>query len=152
MTDAARLLADFTVASEPGNERIVMDRVAEAIEPLDLSPAITERLKTAVAETTMNAIEHGNQNQPDLPVQVRVLIREVLLSIEITDQGGDPQIPILETPDIDLKLAGMQTPRGWGLFLIENMVDEMHRSTDGQHHTVELVIYLKRHVDADAVV
>lgn len=111
MTDAARLLADFTVASEPGNERIAMDRVAEAIEPLDLSPAITERLKTAVAEATMNAIEHGNQNQPDLPVQVRVLIREVLLSIEITDQGGDPQIPIFEMPDIDLKLAGMQTPR-----------------------------------------
>jgi serine phosphatase RsbU (regulator of sigma subunit)/anti-sigma regulatory factor (Ser/Thr protein kinase) len=149
---AARVLADFTIASEPGNERIVMDRVAETIAPLDLSPSIVERLKTAVSEATMNAIEHGNQNRADVPVQVRVLIREVGLAVEITDQGGDPHIPILEAPDIDLKLAGLQTPRGWGLFLIQNMVDEMRRSVDGSQHTVELIVYLKGHADADAVV
>ena len=27
-------------------------------------------------------------------------------------------------PDLEAKLAGLQTPRGWGLFLIGNMVDE----------------------------
>ena len=32
----------------------------------------------------------------------------------------------------------MQTPRGWGLFLIRSMVDEMHVSSDEGHHTVEL--------------
>jgi serine phosphatase RsbU (regulator of sigma subunit)/anti-sigma regulatory factor (Ser/Thr protein kinase) len=149
---AARVLADFIVASEPGNERIVMDRVAEAIAPLDLSPPTVERLKTAVSEAAMNAIEHGNQYRADVPVQVRVLIRKVGLSVEITDQGGDPHIPILEAPDIDLKLAGLQTPRGWGLFLIQNMVDEMRRSVDGSRHTVELVVYLKGHADADAAV
>jgi len=29
---------------------------------------------------------------------------------------------------------------GWGLFLIRNMVDEMHVSGDEHHHTVELVL------------
>ena len=46
------------------------------------------------------------------------------------------------TPDLELKLAGEQTPRGWGLFLIKNMVDEMNVSSDDTHHTIELVMNL----------
>ena len=46
------------------------------------------------------------------------------------------------TSDLTAKLAGQQSPRGWGLFLIQNMVDEMHVTTDDVHHTVELVIHL----------
>jgi serine phosphatase RsbU (regulator of sigma subunit)/anti-sigma regulatory factor (Ser/Thr protein kinase) len=149
---AGRLLADFSIASELGNERIAMDRVSEAVASLHLPEATLERLKTAVSEATMNAIEHGNQNRPELPVRVRVLDRVSALAVQIVDQGGDTHIPIRETPDIDLKLAGLQTPRGWGLFLIANMVDEMHRSSDGVHHTVELVLYLKGAADASAAV
>jgi anti-sigma regulatory factor (Ser/Thr protein kinase) len=129
-----------------------MERVAETIAPLNVPGEAVERLKTAVAEATMNAIEHGNDSRPDLLVRIRVIVREVELAVQIIDQGGDTQIPIRETPDIDLKLAGLQTPRGWGLFLIEHMVDRMARHSDGVHHTVELVVYLKGHADAHAAV
>jgi serine phosphatase RsbU (regulator of sigma subunit)/anti-sigma regulatory factor (Ser/Thr protein kinase) len=149
-SESVHILADFTVMSEPGNERIVMQQVADAVEGLNLSPLALERLKTAVSEATMNAIEHGNHNQPDLPVEIRVVIRESRLSVAITDQGGDDMIPIMETPDLDLKLAGLQSPRGWGLFLIENMVDELHQSSAGGQHTLELIIYLKGRIDAEA--
>jgi hypothetical protein len=36
----------------------------------------------------------------------------------------------------------MQTPRGWGLFLIKSMVDEMSITGDDRHHTIELVVHL----------
>ncbi len=49
-------------------------------------------------------------------------------------------IPITETPDIDAKLRGDQTPRGWGLFLIQNLVDAVRESSDDSRHTVELVL------------
>lgn len=150
--DTDRVLADFTIASEPGNERIAMERVNEVIAPLCLPQEEVERLKTAVAEATMNAIEHGNENRPELPVNIRVVVREVELAVQITDQGHDTAIPIQETPDLDLKLAGLQSARGWGLFLIENMVDKMQRHSDGGHHTVELIIYLKGSADASAAV
>ena len=45
--------------------------------------------------------------------------------------------------DLEAKLAGLQTPRGWGLFLIENMVDEMNVLSDEVHHTIELVVYIE---------
>jgi hypothetical protein len=41
-------------------------------------------------------------------------------------------------PNLEAKLAGEQSPRGWGLFLIEKMVDAMRTSTDDQYHTIEL--------------
>jgi hypothetical protein len=44
-------------------------------------------------------------------------------------------------PDLEAKLAGLQSPRGWGLFLIRNMVDAMDVSTDGDLHTVRLLMH-----------
>lgn len=139
-----RTLADFSLPSEPGNERQAMERVAEAVRDLGLGSRNLERLQTAVAEATMNAMEHGNEYRPDAPVTIRVLASAEELSVFITDQGGDPvPTPGGETPDLEAKLEGTQTPRGWGLFLIQNMVDEMHVTTDQSHHTVELVVHLK---------
>jgi len=47
-----------------------------------------------------------------------------------------------EVPDLETKLESMQTPRGWGLFLIQNMVDEIRVSANPDHHTIELVMHL----------
>ena len=63
--------------------------------------------------------------------------------VRITDHGGGAEIPEAETPDLDAKLAGLQSPRGWGLFLIKNMVDEMNVSGDSEHHVIELVLNTK---------
>jgi serine/threonine-protein kinase RsbW len=57
---ARRTLAELSVPSEPGNERRAMEKVAGAVEGLGLPAPTLERLKTAVAEATMNAMEHGN--------------------------------------------------------------------------------------------
>jgi serine phosphatase RsbU (regulator of sigma subunit)/anti-sigma regulatory factor (Ser/Thr protein kinase) len=138
-----QVLAEFEVASEPGNEREVMARVVEAVRELELAESRLERLKTAVAEAAMNAIEHGNEGRAELPVTVEVVASDAQLRIRITDQGGGPDMPQAETPDLEAKLAGLQKPRGWGLFLIENMVDELQVSEDGTHRTVELVMHLK---------
>lgn len=137
-------LIEFEMPSQPGNERAVMERVAEAVRPLGIAGKTLERLKTAVSETAMNAIEHGNDQRPELPVAVRVAAQGGRLSITISDQGGAKEIPEPETPDLEAKLAGLQKPRGWGLFLIKNMVDEMNVSSDGDRHTVELVFDLDK--------
>lgn len=137
-----RLLAEFDTPSAEGNEREVMQRVAEAVKGV-LPAARMDALKTAVAETTMNAMEHGNQNNPDLPVHVQVKVAPKLLSVHITDEGGSAPIPDNPAPDLDAKLAGMQSPRGWGLFLIKQFVDDMNIVTDEKHHTVELLWHLE---------
>ena len=138
-----RTLLEFELPSNPGGERDAMARVADAIAVLELDPTRLDKVKTAVAEATMNAIEHGNKNDPELPVAISVTASDEQLRIRITDHGGGAEIPAETAPDIDLKLAGEQTPRGWGLFLIKNMVDEMNVTSDDVHHTVELVVRLR---------
>ncbi len=46
-----------------------------------------------------------------------------------------------EAPDLEAKLAGEQSPRGWGIFLIKNMVDELHTSDIDGRQRLELVFY-----------
>ena len=144
------LLADFTIPSAPDNERQAMAQVAAAVAVLDLPADRLERLKTAVGEATMNAMEHGNRYDPDLPVAIRVQTTADALIISITDHGGGQAIPEVNTPDLDAKLAGLQSPRGWGLFLIRSMVDEMRVTDDGVHHTVDLIMNWGAKGDRDA--
>ena len=139
---APRSLDRFTLASEPGNERLALARVAGTVKDLGLSDARLERLKTAVAEATMNAIEHGNGNRPEIPVEVEVTQDGDEIIVAITDQGGQARCGTgdHEDPDLAKKLDGDQSPRGWGLFLIRNMVDAMEVTTDGQRHTIWLTM------------
>ncbi|MGH9246003.1 MAG: ATP-binding SpoIIE family protein phosphatase [Acidimicrobiales bacterium] len=140
--DAGHVLARFDVPSAAGNERLAIDGVVAAVRPLGLSPATLERLKTAVAEATMNAIEHGNAGHPDLPVTVRVVTAGGDLRVQVTDQGGGRPIAEPAPPDLEAKLAGEQSPRGWGLFLIKHMVDELRTTGDERHNTIELIMHL----------
>jgi serine phosphatase RsbU (regulator of sigma subunit)/anti-sigma regulatory factor (Ser/Thr protein kinase) len=140
---AMEILAEYSIPSQPGNERKASEQVAEAVQDaLHLPEERIKRLKTAVAEAVMNAMEHGNHYQPDLPVEISVQASSDCLSISICDFGGEQEIVASETPDLEAKLSGLQSPRGWGLFLIKNMVDDMQISSDGEHHTVELILHL----------
>ena len=139
----AELDISFEVASEPGNEKEVSERVAEAVAPLALPEAQLERLKTAVSEAAMNAIEHGNEARAELPVEVFVRTSGGELVVGVSDRGGSREIPEAEEPDLEAKLDGLQKPRGWGLFLIRNMVDDVRVSGDGDRHTIELVMRLE---------
>ena len=125
-----------------------MDRVAASIADLGLAPARFERLKTAVSEAAMNAIEYGSQGDPDVPVDIVVETTADAVVVRITDRalsGGVPTDP--EAPDLERKLAGDQKPRGWGLFLIRNMVDSMDVTSDGSTQTVTLTMAREERTD-----
>jgi anti-sigma regulatory factor (Ser/Thr protein kinase) len=134
-------LAKFTLPSLEGNERIAIDKVIHAVEPLGLERARLDRLKTAVGETVMNAIEHGNEYDPDLEVEVEVTASPSRVKVRVTDAGVDKEIPEAVTPNLEAKLAGEQEARGWGLFLIGQMVDEVNRSRHDGRQVVELIVH-----------
>jgi serine phosphatase RsbU (regulator of sigma subunit)/anti-sigma regulatory factor (Ser/Thr protein kinase) len=137
---AAEPLLSFTIEGSVGSEREAMQRVAEVVAPLGLEPARLERLKTAVAETVMNAIEYGSQGDPEVPVDVRVDADDVSIRVRVTDRALSGPVPDVEMPDLDAKLEGRQKPRGWGLFLIRHMVDGMDVHVADGLQTVTLTL------------
>jgi serine phosphatase RsbU (regulator of sigma subunit)/anti-sigma regulatory factor (Ser/Thr protein kinase) len=143
VTTERQTVATFELPSQPGNERQAMEKVAELVGGMNLGNGRLEKLKTAVAEATMNAMEHGNKYDKNRPVRIEVQTSSQDVAVRITDEGGGPPEVVSETPDLAAKLAGEQSPRGWGLFLIQNMVDEMNVTRDEQYHTIELVLNLE---------
>ncbi len=149
---SAQRLVDpgLVLPARQGNERRAIERVSTIVAPLGLSEARQRRLETAVGEAAMNAMEHGNHFDPDKPVSVRVVSGPEDVRVQIVDHGGAPASDANEVPDLEAKLAGLQRARGWGLFLIKEMVDEAHESSDGRLHTLELLMRLHEPADHSA--
>jgi serine phosphatase RsbU (regulator of sigma subunit)/anti-sigma regulatory factor (Ser/Thr protein kinase) len=143
-TGAMRTVARFAIPSVPETERAAADRVLAEISDAGLTDTQRQRLHTAVAEAFMNAAEHGNQFHPDLPVEIEVLRSETAVTVRISDKGRGGPLPEQVTPNIDAKLAGLQSPRGWGLFLIREMVDEAKVTETGEGVTVQLTVQLQK--------
>jgi serine phosphatase RsbU (regulator of sigma subunit)/anti-sigma regulatory factor (Ser/Thr protein kinase) len=146
---APPIQASFSVPSRPGNEREAMARVADAVAPLSLPPEQLERLRTAVSEAAMNAIEHGNLGREELPIEIEVVAADGVLTVRISDLGRGEPAGEAEVPDLEAKLNGLQKSRGWGLFLIEQMVDELRVHDEPGRHTVELVLHLEGEDDGN---
>lgn len=130
-------LAAFALPSCPGSDEAVVNQVATAVKKLPFTREKREAMKTAVAEAALNGIEHGNRFQPELPLEIAIWISETAVVITITDQGNTP-IPLSVGPDIYAKLEKRQSPRGWGLFLIDEMADAWQIVQNESQHTIEL--------------
>ena len=133
------LLGEVQIPSQEGNEILAMNKVVNLIEDLPFPVERIQQLQTAVAEATMNAMEHGNDYDIESPVIIQVYHTATSLTIRILDKSQESMMGERENPDIEAKLAGLQTPRGWGLFLIENMVDKMNSGYTDEGHQLELI-------------
>ena len=98
----------------------------------------------------MNAMEHGNRYESDKPVSIRVLQTVDAVLVRIVDCGEVRGVDEPEAPDLEAKLEGRQSPRGWGLFLIKELVDDARVTTEDGRRTLELVLRLEGGDDGDA--
>jgi anti-sigma regulatory factor (Ser/Thr protein kinase) len=69
-----------------------------------------------------------------------VLTSSQALAVRISDAGRGMALSAVAVPDLAAKLAGGQSPRGWGLFLIQQMVDQVRKLDEPARHTVELLV------------
>ena len=139
-----REVIELAVPSRSGLEQVAMDAAAAVAKLMGFSEDRTEDLKTAVEEACINAIEHGNQENANVKVLVEFIADDSKLRVDVHDQGKGIRKDI-EKPDIDAKIAGKQTARGWGLFLIQNLMDEVEFDWDQETGGVtKMVIHLKR--------
>ena len=134
---------EVSLPNKLGYERIAMECSATFAKIVGFLPERIEDLKTAVSEACLNAMEHGNRNRPDTRVIVNMNYKDHVFSVSVTDEGeGMRESPeILEEPDIEKKIENLQTPRGLGMFLIKQLVDqvEFNQITD-EGHMVRMLI------------
>jgi serine/threonine-protein kinase RsbW len=136
---AWKTLAEFSLPSQPGRDQLAQEQAAATVQELNLSPATLERLKSAVAEATLNAIEHSHHYQPDLPIFIRVLILEQASSVDEFGQKDESTLNV-QTLELMAKTSEQPARRGWGFFLIHKLGEELTNQGEA-YYTLELFLY-----------
>jgi serine/threonine-protein kinase RsbW len=139
---------EIFLPSTLGYEKVARSAAEAVAEEMGFSRDRIEDLKTAVAEACMNAIEHGNQEDKATSVTVLLTAANETLEIKVADEG------LSKMPD-ELPQPGRpgqddEGSRGWGMFFIEHLVDEMEitRLPQGGNQ-VRMVIRLTPPVTSD---
>ena len=133
---------EISIPNKLGHERIAMACSASFAKIVGFRPERIEDLKTAVAEACINAMEHGNKNDPSARVVISMHYNDHIFSVSVMDQGKGManSNESYEEPDIELKIQQLQTPRGLGIFLIKQLVDEVEfNQTTDEGHMVRMV-------------
>ena len=126
-----------------GYEKVAMNFAASAAKDMGLAEERIEDLKTAVSEACLNAIEHGNKMDASMKVGVVLNVEELNLQVTVQDVGDE--IGPVETPNIEDKIEGKSNRRGWGIFLIKNLVDEVKfESAPEGGNLVRMIIHLDK--------
>lgn len=119
----------LSLPSYIGYERMAMDAAAAMAKMMGFSAARVEDLRTAVSETCINAIEHGNKLNAANRVDVLVRVEAQTLTVQVFDNGSGFMSATHAVPQLDEKIHRNGDPRGWGLFLIEKLVDQVEFKT-----------------------
>jgi len=136
---------DLQIPSVLGFEKVAVDFAASIGKITHLPAERIEDLKTAVAEACTNAIEHGNKMNPRARVSISFTIEASKLQVAVQDEGrGMVQAA---PPSLDQTIAGKKERlRGWGIFLIKNLMDEVEFETrpgPSGWNVVRMVVHLQ---------
>ena len=135
---------EVSLPNKLGYERIAMHSAASFAKIVGFLPERIEDLKTAVSEACLNAMEHGNKCHPDKRVVITMNYEEGVFSVTVVDEGEGIEV-LPEDPDIEEKIENLETPRGLGIFLIKNLVDQVEfNKMTNEGHMVRMEIKMTR--------
>ena len=113
------------------NMELVAVQTAEVVaRHMDLSEDKAAEISMALIEACINAFEHS---QAQNNVFIHFILEENSLVIKVIDQGIGFDKTKVEIPAIENKLGTDERKRGWGLQLIQELMDsvEFESSKDG---------------------
>ena len=123
-----------------GHERVAMASSASFAKMYGFSSARIEDLKTIVAEAAINAMQHGNKGRENSEVVVTLCFKDTAIHVTVADQG-DGIAEVLPKPDIERIINNQDPPVGFGVFLIQELADEVEFNLDTESgHSLNIVV------------
>ena len=110
---------------------------AELAESMVMSDDKVDEVRMAVVEACINAFEHSDAEDRKVYVNLAVIgtAEPQELQITIRDTGVGFQVDQLVEPRIEEKLKA-ESKRGWGLKIIDGLMDEVRIDSDVHGTTV----------------
>jgi serine/threonine-protein kinase RsbW len=137
-------LIELHIPSQLGYEKVAMDSAAAAARMMGFHESKIEDLKTAISEACTNAMEHGNRFDKETRVMVTLEMARTKLEVNIKDHGRG-LLGKVDQPDLEKQMSDESENRGWGIFLIRNLVDEVEfKSVPDGGNVTRMVIHVTR--------
>ena len=131
---------EFTLASNKSE----IGRIERKIEEINLIFNLDfERLinfQIALSEALVNAIVHGNKENSEKKVHVKIEYSDTSLTVTIKDEGTGFDVNKLADPTRE---ENLQKEHGRGIFIIRSLVDKFECNSSGNGTVFILTIYKK---------
>ena len=118
-----------TIPSINAASQAVQKRILEAVEQSGFTPHSTFAIKLALEEAMINAIKHGNKQDPKKNVHIQATVTPKEAQITIEDEG--PGFDRAAVPDPTLE-ENREKCSGRGILLIESYMNSVKWSQNGR--------------------
>ncbi|BBM69542.1 ATP-binding protein [Rhodothermus marinus] len=112
-------------------------QIEALVRTLHFSPELIDRLLVVASEAITNAIRHGNREDPAKQVHITLDTRDDTIELCVEDEGPGfdrERIPRYNPNDPEMLLR----PYGRGLFLMEELADEVFYEDGGRRVRMRL--------------
>lgn len=138
-------VVEMMIDSDLKNVEAAEELVERVCKSVGFDEEDEHRIGMAVHESVINAIWHGNKNDPSKKVRLRLEIHPDRIEIHVKDQGHGFDPSRVANPLEDQNLLKVS---GRGIFLIRSFMDEFRvESTPGAGTEVVLVKRLHSRMD-----
>jgi serine/threonine-protein kinase RsbW len=110
----------ITIPMKPNMELAIMELSASMGRLANLQKDQIDEVKMALIEACLNAFEHSKSR--DQKVHIKFMVKDNELEITVKDYGIGFNPEDVEIPTIEKRFKNSRK-RGWGLKIIENMMD-----------------------------
>jgi serine/threonine-protein kinase RsbW len=126
---AAGGVLKLTIPSDYDAGRDVQERILEQVKRHGFGTEATFAIRIALEEALVNAIKHGNRQDPDKTIHIEARVTKKRAEISIQDEG--PGFNRSGIPDPTLE-ENLHKCSGRGILLIESYMDGVHWSHGGR--------------------
>jgi serine/threonine-protein kinase RsbW len=126
------------------NELLAASTIEQIARRLNFTPEAINQIKTAVVEACINASEHSFS--PDRKIYQRFRVENDKLVITISSRGILPSniIANVQSEEAQSRAAGDDERRGWGIKLIQTLMDEVLFERVDEGTSLRMTKYLRK--------
>jgi len=126
---------ELTLPIIPDMELAAIKTADVIAKHMDLGEEKSAEIGMALIEATINAFEHSGSDSGN--VEIHFVIQDDTLVIKVTDKGRGFDQSNVKIPKIEEKL-GSDHKRGWGLQLIQELMDTVEFESSSEGTTVTM--------------
>jgi len=118
------------------NMELVATHTSDVVaKHMNLTEEKSAEISMALIEACINAFEHSETKQD---IYIHFIISDENLTIKVIDKGVGFDSSSIKLPNIEDKLGTTERKRGWGLMLIQELMDNVDYESDDSGTTLTM--------------